>query len=67
MISWYWLIIAFVGGAFLGMAFLAACVAAGRADRAQERGLRLKEARLPSPGDKTSVLKSQFSIRFRSE
>jgi hypothetical protein len=36
MISWYWLILAFVAGAFLGMAFLAACVVAGQADRLQE-------------------------------
>lgn len=56
MVSWYWLIIAFMGGAFFGAAFLAACVAAGRADRAQEKRLQCKEADLSSPDSKHSVL-----------
>ena len=37
MISWYWLIVAFVVGAFFGMMFIAMCVAAGRTDRLQEK------------------------------
>jgi hypothetical protein len=47
MISWYWLIIAFVGGSFLGMAFLGACVAAGQADHSAKEALSLKDAHLP--------------------
>lgn len=50
MISWYWLIIAFVGGSFLGMAFLGACVVAGQADRQAKGRLGLEEAHLPSHG-----------------
>ena len=49
MIAWYWLIITFMGGAFFGAALLAACVAAGRADRAREEELQRKKVDLHRP------------------
>jgi hypothetical protein len=54
MVSWYWLIVAFIAGAFFGLAVIASFVLAGQAERGKEERRRSKVANLSSSASPAS-------------